>query len=119
MHCVSSDTTISLMDDNLRIYLARRLKRPLSSQELADALGVSLATVKRRSTTDDIIKAARFFGFPPVEVLVALNRLAPADAGRTDLGFYTHEELLAEILRRLTLPTAGSPDGPTVTNPTD
>lgn len=108
---------------NLDDYLTERLHRRVTREEVALALGVSVATLGRRKaagfTADDVIAAARRFGLSTITALVDFGYLTQADLDRagviadTPLHDLTDVELAEEMLRRV---RAGGPH-PALTEP--
>lgn len=94
-------------DPRLRNYLRQELKRPVGFQELADAVGVSVATSKRRTLADDVIAATRHYDLPAIPALVQLGFIEPP---AVSILAFTDEELATEILRRMARHAADSAD---------
>lgn len=105
------------MTSTLRDYLAARLGRRVTAEEIGSVVGASTSTIKRRLTegfpAEDVITAAREFGISPVEALVALGYLTADEvrafeAGRAGLAGFSDLDLAHEIVRRT---AAGSASG--------
>jgi hypothetical protein len=111
----------------LKEHLEHRLDRRVPNEELAVALGVSLSTVKRRTSegwpAEDVIRICRALHASPVDALVACDYLTASEvedaAGGSDvaLAHFTDVELAEEILRRAE--TSATLSAPIDHRPTD
>lgn len=99
---------------SLSSYVERELARRIRQEELAVAMGVALATLKRRKASgfsaDEVITVARHFHLPPVGALVALGYVtqddvdAAATAHPMTLSDADDVDLARELLRRVSEP---------------
>jgi transcriptional regulator with XRE-family HTH domain len=95
------------MSTDLMSYL-RRYRPGISREEVAVAAGVSIATLARRLRegldADEVMKAARAIGAPPVEALIELGLLASAEIDAvtrsTSIDQAPDRVLLEELLAR-------------------
>lgn len=94
---------------DLKQYLLETYARRLTSQDMADALGVSRSTITRKLTDglliEDVIEICRYAGVPPVVVLVDMGYLDERDVWdayvRPNLQTASDQEILDELQRRL------------------
>lgn len=102
------------MTQTLPAYLADALDRKVSREELAVALGISVATLNRRKqdgfSADDIIRAVRYFGLSPVKALVQCGLISQEDvnasAGVASIEGFSDLDIAQEMVRRVAAGTA-------------
>ena len=108
---LTSEPMVGSVNANLDEYLSAQLNRRVSREEVALALGVSVATLGRRKadrfSADDVITAARRFDISPIAALVDFGYLTHADletlslSADTTLTAASDLELAEEMLRRV------------------
>lgn len=94
--------------NQLEKLLSDTYGRKVSREEIAMALGVSIATYARRKakrfTSDELIRVAQHFGMSPTMLLVDCGALTPEDAARAGQEFgmsgLTDVEILNELMGR-------------------